>query len=445
MGICRKIYRSLLMAAISVAALGCSPDWETDMEPGSGQISDNPDRTVSQDRRKVMLLYIAGYNNLKDYLEKNIQDLMQGWLPGNNRANDVLLVYSHLSKSRADFKTPVEPVLMRIYRDNAGNAVTDTIRTYSPAAISASAPHLHEVLDFVRIEFPAQSYGLVFSSHATGYLPAGFYSNPHKYVFSEGKSYRQGRRQHVPAGIPYIEIERDPSLPEVKSIGQTVQDGLSYEMDIRDFAEAIPMKLDYILFDACLMGGVEVAYELADKCDRLAFSQAEVLAQGFNYTTITTHLLNNSEASYPDLVCEDYFNYYNTQSGSYRSATVSLIDCSKTAGLADLCKELFDRYRTGIYGLDPSDVQRYYTSNHHWFYDLESILINAGASDEDLERLRDCLDDCILYKGCTPSFLGSFDIYTFSGLSMYLPSNGHTELDKYYRTLKWNQATGLVK
>jgi hypothetical protein len=41
--------------------------------------------------------------------------------------------------------------------------------------------------------------------------------------------------------------------------------------------------------------------------------------------------------------------------------------------------------------------------------------------------------------------MNEFYINTFSGFSMYLPSNGHAELDKYYRTLKWNQATGLVK
>ena len=50
-----------------------------------------------------------------------------------------------------------------------------------------------------------------------------------------------------------------------------------------------------------------------------------------------------------------------------------------------------------------------------------------------------------MYKGATPKFMNEFTINTFSGLSMYLPSHGNRELDKFYKTLKWNKATGLVK
>ena len=74
----------------------------------------------------------------------------------------------------------------------------------------------------------------------------------------------------------------------------------------------------------------------------------------------------------------------------------------------------------------------------------------AGANAETVQKsvlvpLEEAINGCILYKGATPSFMGEFAIDTFSGLSMYLPSNGHKELNKYYRTLKWNKATGLVK
>ena len=58
------------------------------------------------------------------------------------------------------------------------------------------------------------------------------------------------------------------------------------------------------------------------------------------------------------------------------------------------------------------------------------------------------LDDCKIYNVATPSFLegaSGFKIDTFSGLSMYLPSDGHTELSKYYKTLQWNKITGLVR
>lgn len=415
------------------------------MDP-QGTAGTNPgDRVETNDKRKVLLLYSAGYNDLQGYLKEDIQDLLKGWAPGLSRTNDVLLVYSHLAKSRSDFQTPVEPVLFRVYADSEGNTVTDTLIRYDSSTISASKMQLNTVLSYIRDEFPAISYGMVFSSHATGYLPAGYYNRPGEYVFTEDKSYRQGTvPQERPSSVPYIERQYDPSRPMVKSIGQSVYEGRSYEMDLRDFAEAIPMKLDYILFDACLMGGIEVAYELKGKCDLLAFSQAEVLAEGLNYTTLTRHLLGNKPAADPESVCRDYFLQYDQKTGVYRSATVSLVDCNRLDRLTEVCRDLFDRYRDNIRNINYNKVQQFYTGSHHWFYDLESILSVAGINDEELDLLHEALDECIVYKGHTPAFLGEFDITTFSGFSTYLPKRGSAQLDRYYKTLKWNMATDFV-
>ena len=138
--------------------------------------------------------------------------------------------------------------------------------------------------------------------------------------------------------------------------------------------------MDYILFDACLMGGIEVAYELQGKVDKVGFSQTEVLADGFCYESLTSHLLGGET---PDLVsvCSDYFNQYEVQSGVYQSATISLIDCSQLSPLARVCGELFTKYSDAIAVLDHNQVQRFYRMGKHWFYDLESILLNAGIND----------------------------------------------------------------
>jgi hypothetical protein len=196
------------------------------------------------------------------------------------------------------------------------------------------------------------------------------------------------------------------------------------------------------------MGGIEVAYELAGKCDKVGFSQAEVLAEGFNYKTLTSHLLANRVESSPYDVCRDYFLQYDKLSGDDRSATISLVDCNRLDDLAKVCKELFGKYSDKISRLNHNSVQRFYRGGHHWFFDLQSILENALIDEDESERLEAALANCIIYKGATPSFMpnySGFNINTFSGFSMYLPSYGHPELDRYYKTLKWNQATGLVK
>lgn len=441
---------SVLFVIIASLIASCAPEWKEEMLPEASvtgtQTGTHENREINTDTRKVMILYSAGFNSISRYLSEDIEDLADGWIPRKRRADDVILIYSHLPYTHGQYSRATSPVLFRLYSESDGSVVRDTLVRYEEGTIAAHAPHFNDVLTYIHDNFPAKSYGLIMSSHATGYLPSGFYTKPDNYEFTEDMAYSWGmRRERKPVPVPYVEPVQEPGMPAVKSIGQHYNGSVSYEMDIRDFAEAIPMKLDYILFDACLMGGVEVAYELVGKCDMVGFSQAEVLAEGFNYTTLTSHLLGNKATSDPYSVCKDYFEQYDILSGIERSATISLIDCNRLENLAATCRNLFSSYADEMERIPADRVQRFYRSSHHWFYDLMSILENAGMNNEEKSELQDALDECILYKASTPSFLGEFSINTFSGFSMYLPSNGHEELDKYYKTLKWNKDTGLVK
>lgn len=437
--------------ALVLAACESSFDFHTDFYH-DGVSSDRRDeyggREVREESRNVLLLYSAGFNSLSGYLEEDIRDLLSGELPSEGRIKDVLLVYSHLPVNKGAYATPSSPVLTRVYKDIYGNVASDTLVVYPSSARSASAAQLNEVLTYVRDNFPAKTYGMIFSSHATGYLPTGFYTSPDSYVFSPALSTLGTDSGREPRGVPYLEPEHDPTLPMVKSVGQDQVGGygayLSYEIQIEDFARALPMYMDYILFDACLMGGVEVAYELKDRCGLVGFSQTEVLAEGFDYRSIPNYLLSGQEPD-PESVCRDYFEQYDVQSGIYRSATISLVDCRRLEPLAAICADLFGKYRRDIRNMSPFNVQRYYRYDCHWFYDLVDILVEAGADPADVEALNSAVDACMVYRAATPEFMGSFEIDSYSGFSMYLPCHGNSELDKYYRTLKWNIATGLVE
>ena len=448
------IYRISVTILVMLLLSACEPSFDFHSEfyhdgISSGRGDDLDGRELNEETRNVLLLYSAGFNSISDYLKEDIQDLMKGDLPSDSRMRDVLLVYSHLPSRKNAYSEPNPPVLMRVYQGHAGEVVTDTLVRYHDSVHSADPVQLNAVLTYVKENFPAKTYGMIFSSHATGYLPAGYYTNPGDYIYAPSSAMmgRQGyRKSH--RGVPYVEPEHDPSLPMVKSIGQdqvgSYGSYLSYEIQLEEFAEALPMYFDYILFDACLMGGVEVAYELAGKCGLVGFSQAEVLAEGFDYKAIPTHLLNGGTPD-PQAVCEDYFQQYDIQSGIYRSATISMVDCSKMEPLAEVCAELFRKYAMEIATLKPEKVQRYYRSDYHWFYDLADIVAKAGAAAEEISALNEAIEYCMVYRAATPEFMGAFTIGTYSGFSMYLPSDGSLELDKYYKTLKWNIATGLVE
>ena len=100
----------------------------------------------------------------------------------------------------------------------------------------------------------------------------------------------------------------------------------------------------------------------------------------FDYKNITTHLF--ARPLDPVEVCREYFAYYNAQSGSSRSATITAVDTRKMDALEAVCKELFEAYRPILKTMSGSNVQGYFRYDRHYFYDLRDILVQAGISEQ---------------------------------------------------------------
>ena len=237
-------------------------------------------REESEETRSVMLLYSAGFNSLANYLDTNIKELEEGFIPERStRADHILLVYSKLTSKNEygnctlDYETPTRSALFRMYMQN-GKIVKDTIKVWREDVLASDPETIREVCQTMYSHFPAKSYGMVFTSHASGWLPSGYYSNPQTFEdqVSVWKKSSFGNRRR------WIFPEITESFPAVKSLGQDNIPDSPLEMNLDVFADAIPFRMDYILLDACLSGCVEVAWQLRDKADIVGFSQTEVLA-----------------------------------------------------------------------------------------------------------------------------------------------------------------------
>lgn len=420
----------LTVAIVSVLLSSCKPETEYIF------LQKHP-------RAHVMMCF--GFNNLSSSLAEDIRDLEKGFIPGSAPLENYLFVFSHLVES--SYSTPSSPKLQRIYLGPDGNPMKETLLEMEPGTISNRAECIREVLEFLKEKYPEiESFGVLMSSHGTGWTPPGYCTTGYK---NEGNSdVIEWRRSAFPETYLSGEYLYEP-VPGVKSMGYTVtgvNPTVAYETDIREIADLLPFKLDYIIFDACFMGGVEVAYQFKDKCRYMCFSQTEILSDGMDYTTMISDLLEGNRADLVSLAT-NYFNHYNLSIGSKRSATISVVDCSKLGTLAAVCRNLFRNYDISKDNVDASKLQKYfYYTNHAWFYDLYSIVQAAGASETELSDLQWALDECILYKAATPTFaLYGFPIDTHSGLSMYLPEKERTQLNSYYRELTWNKLTGLLK
>ena len=415
----KRLIRTLL--AVLLVATACSKDagFEMGISGADSASRSSSERGYSMPSRRVMVMISAGYNSLSGYLSEDLKDLESGYIPEGTYFNsDVLLVLARLPKSAGDYASPSAPVLYRLWANRSGEVQRDTIQVWGGDTQLCTRETIHEALSTTQKKYPAQSYGVVFSSHGSGWLPPGYYTDPSKFEPSSG------------------------SLWSLRSIGQDKTPTGGTEMSLEDFADAIPMHLDYCLIDACLSGCVEVAHALKGKADIVGFSPTEVLADGFDYKNITTHLF--ARPLDPVEVCREYFAYYNAQSGSSRSATITAVDTRKMDALEAVCKELFEAYRPILKTMSGDNVQGYFRYDRHYFYDLRDILVQAGISEQEKARLDAALSQFIVYQAATDYFL-SIPLKRVCGLSMYLPSMGSTYLNKYYKeNISWNQATELV-
>lgn len=214
-------------------------------------------------------------------------------------------------------------------------------------------------------------------------------------------------------------------------------------MDIKDLAAALPIRYSYILTDACLMGGVEVAYELRDCCDYFIASAAEVLAGGFPYDEVTGYLMDGGTVALQE-ACRLFYEHYKTS-----GATIAIVNTEGLGRLAEVSRGIFLSTRPTQTSVDRDSLQVYFRGNRPWFYDLEDYVRQLDPPGEMLAGFTNALEQAVVYRISTDNFVigntNYFPIKTFSGLSTYVPNPENSVLNEYYRTLAWNEAVMMVE
>lgn len=360
---------------------------------------DDDEKPEPEIPNRTVLVYLGVDNNFAGEDVEKVDTLKHHW-KGEHDGN--LLVYAD-SEGRFGRK----PVLLHI-REKSGRTVVDTVAVYE-SENSASPVVFNRVLTDVQAGWPAESYGLVVLSHGTGWLPDGMMANP-------------------------------------RSI---IQDG-NVQMEIGDFAEAIPYRLDFIVFDACLMAGVEVAYELKDKTDYLVFSAAEVLVPGFPYNTMMGHLMK-PEADVVALA-RDFYDFFADY--KYPYATVSVVKTAELDGLADVVSAQLQGIEDGEVSI--AAIQDFGYGANSLYFDLadymeavEEYRVDAEFSvSGQMQALYTALDRCVIYKANTPNYYTAWGgqvkpVRAHCGLTSYIPQTKFPLLNGAYRQMKWTKRINL--
>lgn len=354
---------------------------------GDEPVNDSPvERTI--------LVYMLADNNLGEtyeYDRTNIIDMGEALSKVNN--NSRLLVFY------AGYDTV--PYLMELTNSKKGGYNVNKLKWYDQA-ISTDSTTMKRVLSDVREIAPAENYGLIMWSHATNWLPNNrFYSRS--------------------------------NTVSPTSFGREGDEELS--MNIDEMNSALKwFHHDFILFDACLMGSVEVAYELREACDYIIASPTETMGAGYPYSEIIPMLLTK-EIDYIK-VCEEYCKTYITTANA--SGTISLIKTDEMESLAQCCQDIVKGKEEEIANLETRDIQYFDRRLPHMFYDLQDYMTRIG-DDDQLDRLQSCLQNAILYKAASRNFL-NIQIKKYSGLSCYIPGcSDDSIIEDYYQKLQWNK------
>jgi hypothetical protein len=366
---------------------------------------------LRNDTTKTVLVYMAADNNLSAFARRNIYSMRSSMGSDLDFAN--LLVFVD--------RQSVNPVLLHIH-----DYRIDTVKVYDKLN-SADASVLKEVIETVTDNWKAESYGLVLWSHGMAWVPE---AQMHTIASDQGWAPMRER--------PKTKTFAAENLPDDKYTC----------MEIDDLVDAIPEGVfDYIAFDACYMGSVEVAYALRNKTKYIISSSCEIVDEGFPYGTVTRDFINGNLLK----MCSEFYSYYNRQSGWHQTASISLVDTDGLDSLARCFRKIVAAHKSEIPTLDISDIQHCDRFDKHVMFDLEDFVDKLGTERDDLMEFRLQLEKCILYKNATPYICSYYPddpkgikMVSFSGLSVYIPLESFeaSGLNDDYRDTEWSRDTG---
>lgn len=396
----KKIKIFTLFLCLPAFFMACSND---DEGPDGPQPREQVGRTV--------LAYIIGDNGvseLSSLFEANFRDMKEG-MKDVDYSKCNLVVYSELVND--------VPHLISVKKKN-GKVVADTLFTY-PEQNPLDKKVMSAIISQTVSYFPADSYGFVFLSHSSSWVPASNNANS-------------------------------------RSIGYYRRT----QMNMQDFRDALqnsfPAPLKFILFDCCNMQSVEVAYELRDCAEYFIGSPAEIPGPGAPYKTVVPEFF--TETSVAENIANAYFSSYEQKyngtiprsndnwTGGVATSVVASAGLDELAGVT---KAVFKKYIQHRSEVSRNGIQRYDFSGPDANYDLEGFVrtLTGGTDNADYKIWRTAFDKAVVFWETTPlnfsAFVSLFSMDEAKGLSTYIPNETqNTTMNTFYETLQWYSVAG---
>jgi hypothetical protein len=369
---------------------------------------------------RTVMVYMVAENSLNKNVWADVQEMLVGMNNDTLSANDRLVIYLD------DVKLP------RIYVVDKTTKITQfselvPVMTYENDVNSSSAEQLGTFIDYVKSNYPAESYGLVMWSHASGWTPSNFSGDMYSETPTKRKSF----------GVDN---------------GKNTTNNNGNQMNIDDMASVLQGNaFDFIFFDACVMQTIEVAYELRDAAKWLIASPAEIPASGANYETMTRAMFLKD-----DYVTQMLTVYKQEYSNAY-GIVVSAVNTEALDDYAAYMKSVVAAHRSEMLNLNISSMLNYirygsWTTTSPDFLDMQGIMLKVLDDEEyaqwkgNTDKLITCVHTGRWYSGYPKSII-AIDDAQCCGMAMFIPFEKYTYSyesfnEKYLKT-SWAKAVWI--
>ena len=365
---------------------------------------------IDDSKKRNILFYIgAGQSDIDRDAPVKINQIRAGWKPGNG---EMIIYIDRVSQGAC---------LLRVneIRGDDGLYGLDTLDTYG-VENSADYEVFSRVINDAVQAYPADSYGLIFFSHGSGWLPEGNLASPRSIVIDNNTGDGKTNR----------------------------------EMEHDDFARAIPDKqFDFIILEACLMSDVMTMYELRNKAEYVLASSAEIVVPGFTLgDTYQNEIMSlyDTRSNVVSVLANFAKSYYDKESRHYNSATLSVIKMDEMENLASVTKRVLAGVEIHESGLVIGDIQTFdrprvggmSRSSYSRFFDLGHVVQNL-VSDSDYRVFNAQMEKTVVWKISTNSFLPSqfgFSIKHHCGLTTYIKQDVYPGLNSFFENTSWYKA-----
>lgn len=408
----------------------------------NGDSPDGPDVPVTPVGQTVFMFFPWSNSLLSDF-RRTVED-MQTVVAQRSMKDERIMVFMATSEREA--------VLFELKKQN-GRCLTDTLRRYSDRPFT-SRQWLTSLFSEVMTLAPASRYGMVVGCHGLAWVPVQGQRNAPKRLgsqewidegdnlYKEEKIDKEGlykeeriNKEGEPNDLMHFEVQGPVTT---RFIGGTYPETQIETTDLADAMADAGFHTEYILFDACYMSSVEVAYELKDVTHYLIASPTEVLSYGFPYITMGKHLLGTP--NYKG-IADSFISFYSSYNLPY--GTVAVTDCTQLDALAAIAQQInaADAEQTNAAAAEPTNaasegklntarsgknvpngVQIMDGYSPTLFYDLGHLMSLKDAGTVLTAAFAEQLEKTVPYKGHTGQYFTALkeapvDIKHYSGLN----------------------------